>query len=671
MRFSINKLILWPKDSDKSIREIAFDSGKVNVITGDSRSGKSALTAIIDYVLGSGSCAIPVGPIRDKTAWFGLLLQTADFQILVARAEPGDRRSSASCSWHQGIAVPVPSVPTQNANQDEIKGRLSKLAGLSDLPLDDDPDRGFRLGRPSFRDLVALNFLPQYIVANPYALFYKADRPDHREKLRAVFPLILGVDEQESLVLRHEQRALMRELRPLEAEREQNRELKERWHGKAFGFWTEAQELSLLPPTADAPRSIEATVRDLRRLLAESKAEPRLPDPGTGERAVDRRENLKQRERALSTGIGDRKRRLGRLRSLAGAVSGYSEALSLQRERLGGLGWFEKHLAETASCPLCGSDQDSARKALVRLQALAVDLARETQALTESRPMVDKEQATLREELRDLEELHRQVRHARLQIERDSAEDPDQGVTLERVHNYLGRLEQALSDHGESQEDAALIEQINAKQARLDEIARRLDSGNRQERLRTALAKVSRQVTEHARLLELERAEEIIELDIQSLNLRFSDPDRSRKDMLSDLGSGENWMGYHLATFLALHELFAAQHHSPVPNFLVIDQPSQVYFPAEILDEHAGGERPELNDKDKRATRRIFEALAAGVERIGGGFQVIVTEHADEDIWGGISGVALTERWRGETDYLIPRAWLDPDEQDDNASNRA
>jgi len=94
MRLTIDKLILWPKNARKEVREIAFSSGTVNVITGDSRSGKSALTAIIDYVLGSGSCAIPVGPIRDKTAWFGLLLRGPDYQILLAREEPGDRRVS-------------------------------------------------------------------------------------------------------------------------------------------------------------------------------------------------------------------------------------------------------------------------------------------------------------------------------------------------------------------------------------------------------------------------------------------------------------------------------------------------------------------------------------------------------------------------------------------------
>ena len=156
----------------------------------------------------------------------------------------------------------------------------------------------------------------------------------------------------------------------------------------------------------------------------------------------------------------------------------------------------------------------------------------------------------------------------------------------------------------------------------------------------------------------LERSDEQISLSIKDLNLVFSGGQPSRRDLLSELGSGENWMGYHLATFLALHEFLASLPNSPVAKFLVIDQPSQVYFPAQILDEHADGNRPGLNDKDKEATRRIFEVLAHGISRIGESFQVIVTEHADEDIWGGIPGVTLSARWRGEGNYLIPGDWL-------------
>ena len=44
------------------------------------------------------------------------------------------------------------------------------------------------------------------------------------------------------------------------------------------------------------------------------------------------------------------------------------------------------------------------------------------------------------------------------------------------------------------------------------------------------------------------------------------------------MGSGENWVGYHLIAHFALHRWFA-ERHRPVPRFVFIDQPSQVYFP--------------------------------------------------------------------------------------------
>jgi len=160
MRLTIDKLILWPKDPTKRIRELAFKRGRVNVITGDSRSGKSALTAIIDYCLASGTCAIPVGEIRDRTAWFGLQLTSDAGEILVAREEPEDRQSSGNLYWLEGQDLELPVRPAKNVGLNDVKVRLNQLARLSDLPMLDQEETEYRVERPSFRDLVAFNFLP-------------------------------------------------------------------------------------------------------------------------------------------------------------------------------------------------------------------------------------------------------------------------------------------------------------------------------------------------------------------------------------------------------------------------------------------------------------------------------------------------------------------------------
>jgi hypothetical protein len=53
---------------------------------------------------------------------------------------------------------------------------------------------------------------------------------------------------------------------------------------------------------------------------------------------------------------------------------------------------------------------------------------------------------------------------------------------------------------------------------------------------------------------------------------------------LADMGSAENHLGYHVATLLSLHEWFS-EHRGPVPRTLILDQPSQVYFPPDYTGE--------------------------------------------------------------------------------------
>ncbi len=53
----------------------------------------------------------------------------------------------------------------------------------------------------------------------------------------------------------------------------------------------------------------------------------------------------------------------------------------------------------------------------------------------------------------------------------------------------------------------------------------------------------------------------------------------TRDDYLWEIGSGANWLAYHVALTLALQVFFLGLPHHPVPGLLIYDQPSQVYFP--------------------------------------------------------------------------------------------
>jgi len=122
-----------------------------------------------------------------------------------------------------------------------------------------------------------------------------------------------------------------------------------------------------------------------------------------------------------------------------------------------------------------------------------------------------------------------------------------------------------------------------------------------------------------------------------------------------------------------------------VPTFLVIDQPSQVYFPSDtfeqvITGEGAPGSAEAEPDTDQRRTRRlsdlestqkIFSSLARARGAFASRLQIIVLDHADHHAWGEIEGVKEVANWRGDADFLIPAQWMGDDVDPDGPESAA
>lgn len=97
-----------------------------------------------------------------------------------------------------------------------------------------------------------------------------------------------------------------------------------------------------------------------------------------------------------------------------------------------------------------------------------------------------------------------------------------------------------------------------------------------------------------------------------------------------------------------------------MPEFLVYDQPSQVYFPrrlAKAKSAPVSGEDLKLLDEDVDAVKKVFATLAAMTRSFNGELQVIVLDHAGSEVWDGVAGVHLVEEWR-EGKKLVPIDWL-------------
>src|SRR3712207_1497147 len=107
MYFQVLSIVLWSRDRDEK-RVLSFEPGVVNVISGASKTGKSAVIPIIDYCLASDRCAIPVGVIRDACSWFGIVVETAEGRKLLARREPGDQQQTGDMFIIEGADFELP-----------------------------------------------------------------------------------------------------------------------------------------------------------------------------------------------------------------------------------------------------------------------------------------------------------------------------------------------------------------------------------------------------------------------------------------------------------------------------------------------------------------------------------------------------------------------------------
>jgi hypothetical protein len=117
------------------------------------------------------------------------------------------------------------------------------------------------------------------------------------------------------------------------------------------------------------------------------------------------------------------------------------------------------------------------------------------------------------------------------------------------------------------------------------------------------------------------------------------------------MGSGANWLACHLLIHFAIHKHFV-QANRPVPRFLILDQPSQIYFPPE-KDVNESGEITITSDEAE--VKKIYEFIFMVANELTPNFQVIITDHAKlkfEDFTNSI-----TEEWRNGL-KLIPMNWI-------------
>ncbi len=660
MYLQIREIVLWPRNPNFEPRRLQFQLGKVNIISGASRTGKSAVIPIIDYCLGAGTCSIPVKTIRKYCEWFGVVVATSQGDKLLARREPGAQRSTDDMYLLEAERIlDIPRRIAKNTNADAVKRLLDELAGLSKLDFSGGEESTGFDGRPSFRDLAAFTFQPQNVVANPDVLFFKANTYEHREKLRKIFPYVLGAVTPTLMAKQFELGRARQELRRKERELKDAQEVSARWLADLRAKFSEAQELGLAAkPEQELSRG--QMIERLEEVVARTDLTLSV-STSTISDALRELSGLEVEEREVSRELTTLRHRLSEMNRMRVGVDQYQDALALQRGRLQLSSWLVSHTDDGADCPMCGSHTDSAKRKLAVLSERLREVEAEAGVDKEVPAAFDRELQRVTEEVGQTTERLRSVQIRKRALAGRSDEARQRQFAAQRAERFVGNLESALDLHRRLGSDSELVDEV----VRLKELVRQLEAELREQdveaRKRRALHAISNNAGRLLPHLDVESPNDPISLEINDLTIKVRGTERD--DYLSEIGSGSNWLSYHLAVLLALHQFFLSQRRGPVPAFLVLDQPSQVYFPKRIVarpedEEVEEVEEPQLRDEDVDAVRQAFEVMGRVALDAKGGLQLIVLDHASRDVWGDIDGVVGLPEWRNGV-KLVPMAWLD------------
>lgn len=634
MRWYIRDVLIY--GSHDEMRHLSLESG-VNIITGDSQTGKSAIIPIVDYCLGSDSCRVPVGPIREFASWYAIRLQAGKEQILLARPDPGKKKSTADMHIQFGANLPLPRRAELRVNtyKGAVVEELTRRLGMMEGSLARSRFDTVSTEAPSIRDAAFFLFQPQNVIANQEVLFYKiARKPKYAERLKRVFPYFLGAVDFDYFHLRSELDRAKRNLAQLE---HQIVELEGRVDADlatARELYVQSVDLGLIP-TGDEPAEPELLRKALLAALANERpvAERRAAVAGDAVRIAD----LVDRSRQVRTEIATLRERLAEVEGLAADATGAVGALGLQAGRLRVVDLLpsDKDSEEAHMCPLCAQSTDGRVPSLGVLRDMQADVSREIGGLSAAPPALQAISDELKEELTSAHRQLLRIEAARVALARGvreeaSADEPwiAQERHLGALRFFLGRWRGSQTvPEGLRHEHAVAKRQVTRLRARLEEF----DVADRRE---SALSAINSRMQVLSGRLKVERPGATLWLDVTNLTVVRDSP-AGRPERLWEIGGGENHIGYHLCALFALHAFFIARDR-PVPSFLFIDQPSQVYFP-----EQSRSKAKRRTDWD--AVRRIYQMIF-DTTREQPGLQVVIFDHAyflDEEFKS-----AVRRRWR-------------------------
>jgi hypothetical protein len=663
MKTLIHEIGVIDKQGNK--HPVNFKKG-LNVVTGKSSTGKSALIEIFDYCFGSGENTIPKGVITTSAAIYYVVFSVNEQSIVIAR----DPDKASKAFFRLVELFNSDDIVSDYFNSSYFRPLDQFKKHLRDFFLDiDDVDESLavranrrnnaKAATPSIRSFSSFMLQHQNLVANKHALFYRFDEKDKRDQAIDHTKIFLGLVDQKYFHLSQEKERLSADVRRLERQKETNKRTSESYKQNVGPVLS---QLYALMGFKDEPLTLENVLRHPQ------SAKDQLDSIIVPEKINHNSDAATQRYNQLKL---ERNQKTAELRKLQRQTASINKHIQEEERFVDNVKQFSspKHVhISTSVCPFCHTEKDTLRESAEKLQQAITKVSGN---LAQARPMKAKFESSLVEVQRNIEVFDKELTALNQQIteiektEKQLAELKSlyESILMQKAKLFM------LLDTLNMADDAELEKQIKEITKKIKGINKDLKQYDVQKGLENASAKVNEYMAEIGSHFEFEASYKPINLhfSFETFDL-YHLTQENEKIHLRSMGSGANWLYSHVTLFLALHKYFAELGNKcAIPSILFFDQPTQVYFPnfnrdnSESFEDQKSQEteqrkilKVEQNiDEDIEAVENLFSQLSIYCNEVelNNGFcpQIIVTDHADNlTLSSGESFEALVNgnRWR-------------------------
>ncbi|MBA0215393.1 DUF3732 domain-containing protein [Pectobacterium brasiliense] len=614
----------------------------VNVITGDSKTGKSALLEIVDYCLFSKTSSIPKGIITSFSDFYSIVFQLEKSYIVIGR--PAFKTGKSSKAYiRQEVDLekitPLTLDYFENITAVSLKEAQKKFEiylGLSVSNLRDD-ENSIHHGKASIRNAVSLLFQHQNLIANKHALFYRFHDFLKRDRTIKELPIFLGWVDGNYYRLVRELDDTYKKLRTQE-KLEKNSKITYEQKKKTIRNIIE-NYLAFI----DYKLPDNINYSDLFKI---AKDLPSVPDMSYGSAQTDKlyQEYLKDYDK-YNIDLSSVNEKISKLESCS--IISVEHATELNKIRK----TFDISSPEILKCPLCASQQtelsselkdlkihqDSLVKDLSKLQFFHEDITTELENLIKQRDLIKKDLRILNGKIKTFEK---------------NKSDLSKAKNFREKANFMrGHVSTLISVFLDNNEVINSDDPSKELKNRIKTLEENIAKYNLSEKYLKYEKRLNFIMTRICSQLDFEEELKPANLNFSLQSFDFYHKLGDQEIRLHEMGSGANWLACHLSLFLSILYILATEEKSCIPTFLFLDQPSQVYFPS-------GFNSKKEKDSDLKQVENIFNTIVSLLNHIKktSGFmpQVIILEHADKLELKDVEFESLVrKRWKENGEKLI------------------